>query len=109
MDDRHCMNLIMCIHQKFWHASGLDLNRMLRKAGYGASVLAMVAPTVRACNQCADWKRQMYKPQVKATFSEHFNQRVQTDLVFLLGNQFVILVDECTRYCVAEPLEKKDS
>ena len=99
------MKLIMGIHQKFWHASELDIKKVLRKSGYDVSVVRLVAPTVRACNQCADWKRQMPKPQVKASFSEHFNQRVQTDLFFLLGKQFVILVDKCTRYCVAEPLD----
>ena len=49
----------------------------------------------------------MSKPIVKARLSEHFNQRVQTDLFFLWERTYIILIDECIRYAVVAHLENK--
>ena len=46
---------------------------------------------------------------MKAKFAERFNQRVQTDLFFLWDppRTYIMLIDECIRYCVTAYLETK--
>ena len=44
---------------------------------------------------------------MKAALSEHFNYRVQTDLFFIFDKTFIILVDECIRWCLVEELSRK--
>ena len=100
--------IIQGLHYKFWHASAVDLKKMLYRAGYGADVLALVQGVVNSCKECQTWKRKMTMPAIKAAISEHFNHRVQTDL-FIFDKTFIILIDECIRYCIVEPLLRKTS
>ena len=64
----------------------------------------MVEVVVRSCPECAAYARKLTKPLIRIRMAEHFNYRVQTDLFFLWNLTFVILVDECIRYCICEEL-----
>ena len=49
----------------------------------------------------------MTKPLVKARMVEHFDYRVQTDLYFVWDKTYIILIDECIRYCTATRINSK--
>ena len=59
------------------------MKKMLYRAGYDGEIIDMVKDVVQWCRECSTWRRTMTKPQVKASISEHFNFRVQTDLLFV--------------------------
>ena len=99
--------MVMGLHVKFWHASDAELARLLYRAGHDKSVVDLARGTCRRCKECSAWQRPMTKPLVRAGLAEHFNDRVQTDLFFIFDKTCIILVDECTRYCVIEPLLRK--
>lgn len=44
---------------------------------------------------------------VKATLATHFNARVQMGLYFIWDLTFIILVDECARYCAVSQFADK--
>ena len=62
---------------------------------------------MKLCKECASVASTLHKPVVKASLAEHFNQRVQTDLLFLWEKTFLLLVDECTRYCSVGEMRDK--
>ena len=44
---------------------------------------------------------------MKAAISQHFNDRVQTDLFFLFDKIYVILIDECIRWKTGDEIPSK--
>ena len=42
---------IMGLHYKFWHASAMELKKMLYRAGHGAEVIALVPEVVKGCKE----------------------------------------------------------
>ena len=86
---------LLGLHIKFWHAPEYELRRLLYRGGQGKDVIALLPKVIELCTECAAVQATMHKPLVKAAIAEHFNQRVQTDLLFIWDKCFMILVDEC--------------
>ncbi len=98
---------LLGLHIKFWHASLSDMSRMLYRGGHGKDVLDLLPEVLKRCKECQERARTMSKPLIKASLATHFNDRVQTDLFFLWDRCYVIMVDECIRYCIAARMENK--
>ena len=100
---------LLGLHIKFWHASHSDMHRMLYRAGLGKEVLDLLKPALDRCPECRAMKATLTKPLVRIRSAEYFNERVQTDLFFLWAPSrcYIILIDECIRYCLAAPLERR--
>ena len=80
---------------------------MLYRADYDPEIIAMVDEVVKSCKDCADWSRVMHRPVSKAQLTQHFNDRVQTDLCLLFDKVFVILIDKCLPSTIIEALARK--
>ena len=100
---------LLGLHLKFWHATVPDMQRMLYRGGFGKDVLELLPRVLQSCADCLEWASKLTRPVMKAKFAEHFNQRVQTDLFFLWDppRTYIMLIDECIRYCVTAYLETK--
>eukprot|EP00435_Cladocopium_sp_Y103_P008328 s555_g2.t1 len=93
--------LLLCLHEKFWHAPPGDFKNLLARAGMPLAVLELVGSAVMKCQICRRYVRLPNRPQLKLHNAGTFNQCVQADLFKLFGQWFMIMVDEATRYKVA--------
>ena len=81
--EKEKMASLLGLHYKFWHAPVPELERMLAAGGYPAEVIKLTVKAVACCKECGDWKRTLTKSSIKTTIPRHFNDRVQTDLLFM--------------------------
>ena len=100
--------LILQIHNKFWHAPPSRLVELLRAAGCKKDVLDLVNPVISSkCVRCASLKRPAPRPLVKASLAKYFNHKIQLDIFFILGGEFIMIVDELFRYKQAELIKDR--
>ncbi len=97
----------MGIHVKFYHCPAAELARMMRASGQGKEVLDLCKNIPTICKSCNKYLPTITVPRLKIGLSSFFNQNVVTDLFFLRNRNYIILVDDCTRYKVCTGIEFK--
>ena len=91
--------LLLAVHHKFWHSPAVRLAPLLLAAGTVKAIVERLAQVIRTkCKRCADFKLPAHRPQIKATLARFFNHYMQADLFFVLGGEYLLLIDELFRY-----------
>ena len=88
------------LHLRWWHASATRMDQILRQAGL--SILPQIKSVVDTCRICRAWKRPSAKSTAHLTQALGFNERAQLDLLFIEGHTILHIVDECTKFSMAE-------
>jgi hypothetical protein len=99
---------LLSLHIKLWHASTGRLLPLLRAAGTPNHLLELLPSAIAMCKQCSEFQAPKTRPTFKTTLSNHFNHYVQCDAFSLLGQEYLLLVDELFHYKQAELLEAQD-
>ena len=100
------LRLLVGIHYRFWHAGEVEMKKLLHRAGHSKEVVSLCRGLADHCKECS-WKRKCPMPRVKASLSEHFNYRIQTDLFFIFDRTYVVLIDECIRWAMSSFLQNR--
>jgi len=70
----------------------------LKAAGVSAEILKLIPSICDTCSICRQWHRPGPKTMVSSRLSEHFNENVQCDLLFIESYIIVHLLDESLRW-----------
>eukprot|EP00959_Pyramimonas_sp_CCMP1952_P121986 2550219-Pyramimonas_sp.AAC.1 len=69
-----------------------------------ARILALIP---KACKDCRDYLPPATKPQVGNAMVVYFNHRIQMDLFFQWDECFILIIDEYSKYRVADFLKDR--
>jgi len=107
-DETTSFKLLKGIHERFWHATKQEMERFLNRLQVPQRVIEQVKEVIAACADCDKYKLPPSRPRFGAELAGWFNDRVMIDLFFLFKRIWLILVDEATRYKVAEYLKNRE-
>ena len=107
-DRKECVRCLLGLHIRFWHASVPDMAILLKQGDCWIPFVAKILPIVpKACRDCRDVLPPLTKPQVGISMAVHFNQRVQMDLFFQWDECYILIIDEFSKYKIAEFLKDR--
>ena len=96
------------LHRQFAHPSAERLSKLLRDAGRKEPQLHEAVEEISAkCDICKRYKRVRPRPVVSMPIATTFNGTLAMDLKTLHGKLLFVMVDLCTRYCVARVIPNK--
>ena len=83
------LRTLRMLHLRWWHVPAARFRRILQTAGAPESATKLCDNIVDTCRVCRVWKR---PPPISATtrIVERFNERVQTDLMFVSATDIII-------------------
>ena len=99
--DTTMKSILRRLHHRWWHASAERMRETLAATGQPERVLKAVDEVVGSCKICRAWRPPQPRSQSTTHLATRFNQRVQTDILFLDGQPTLHIIDEATRYSQA--------
>eukprot|EP00971_Amphidinium_carterae_P154321 3060349-Amphidinium_carterae.1 len=96
------------LHVKWFHASADQMHRVLKAAGIPSQVLRNIPQITDSCKICRSWARPTEHSKTSIRLSTRFNESVQLDVLYWTDYQILHLMDECTKWCVAEIIGGSD-
>ena len=104
-DDVTAKRLILGLHERLWHAPYQDIKNILVRCGMPYDVWKLASDAISTCRICRKFARAGRRPQHRGTdLALHFNEVVQVDLFNYGDQQFILIIDEATRYKIATPM-----
>lgn len=100
--------LLLGLHERMWHCPVMDFQNLLRRCGQPAEVIKLASEVVSGCAICRKFVRASRRPQFKSSLAESFNENVQIDGFQFKGSQYLLMIDEATRYKVSAPLQGRE-
>ena len=97
-DRTRALKLLVGLHERLWHTPVMDFMNLLRRAGMPVEVVNLASEAVQGCVVCRKFVRLPNRPQVRAGGSTYFGETVQIDIFHWEGNNFLLIIDEATRY-----------
>eukprot|EP00959_Pyramimonas_sp_CCMP1952_P160636 3359449-Pyramimonas_sp.AAC.1 len=67
----------------------------------------MSADVVKTCRECRQWEEPGDATQTTSFLADRFNQRVESDILFVLQFMIYHLVDKCCRFHAGEVVDDK--
>ena len=107
-DANKAKRLLLGLHERMWHCPVMDFQNLLRRCGQPTEVIRLASEVVSGCSICRKFVRATRRPQVKSSLAGSFNENVQIDGFLFKGNQYLLMIDEATRYKVAAPLAGRE-
>ena len=96
------------LHRQFAHPSADRLSKLLRDAGRDEEQLHIAVEKITTgCVTCRRFKKVRPRPVVSMPMASKFNGTLAMDLKSLNGTIIFVMVDMCTRYCVAQIIKNK--
>ena len=83
--------------------------RFLTRLGVPDRCFELIAVVLSTCESCSAFQPVPRRPRYGAELAGFFGDIVVCDLFYISGLQFILLIDEATRYKVAAILAKKDA
>ena len=71
------------LHIRWWHAPAARMARILRSAGAPEAATSQLDTIVDTCRPCCTWERPSPVSTARPRVTEHFNEVVQHDLMFV--------------------------
>eukprot|EP00971_Amphidinium_carterae_P331793 6465576-Amphidinium_carterae.1 len=96
------------LHVKWFHASADQMHRVLKAAGIPRQVLRDIPQITDSCRICRSWARPTEHSKTSIRLSTRFNESVQLDVLYWTDYMILHLMDECTKWCVAEMIGSTD-
>ena len=100
--------LLLGVFQRFWHATTKDLTNMLNKTAIPQQCVKLISRSAAFVACTRDHSPSLVCAQ-RWPVSSNFNHNLFFDLFYLWDRQFIVFMDEATRYKVAEVLGSKDA
>jgi hypothetical protein len=100
---------IQRLHIRWWHCSSERLTALLKSAGVSQDVIKLVPNVVSSCKVCRAWTKPTNRSVTSSRLSERFGEVVQVDLLFIESLVIVHMIDEATRWSVAEIIESRQA
>ena len=97
------------LHLRFWHASSDKMTRLLKSAGVPTFALNLIHSVCTGCKACRAWQRPGNRSIATTRISDHFGECVQFDLLFISDHIVAVLIDEATRWTVAEQIPDREA
>ena len=108
-DDVTAKRLILGLHERLWHAPYQDIKNILVRCGMPYDVWKLAGDAISTCRICRKFARAGRRPQHRGTdLALHFNEVVQVDLFNYGDQQFILIIDEATRYKIATECEGRE-
>ena len=108
-DDVTAKRLILGLHERLWHAPYQDIKNILVRCGMPYDVWKLASDAISSCRICRKFARAGRRPQHRGTdLALHFNEVVQVDLFNYGDQQFILIIDEATRYKIATQCEGRE-
>ncbi|CAK0840390.1 unnamed protein product, partial [Prorocentrum cordatum] len=102
-DKKEILQLLLGFHIRFWRAPVPDMVIFLKSAEcWNKTLAAVITMVCLACSVCRDLARPLAKPRAGITVPLRFNHRVQLDLFFMWDKVWLLVIDELSRYKVAD-------
>ena len=97
------------LHHRWWHATRVQMEKVLHAAGVPGDVLGMIQVIIETCRQCRTWAK--HGDEVTPSVELHMEQNhtVEADIMFY--KQFMIwhMIDRADRWHAALVIESKDT
>ena len=75
-DTRQRIQLIRALHERLWHCSKADLQKLLHKLGLLQDNLKLIEVVVDTCEHCRKYAKPLHRPTVGAELAGWFNENV---------------------------------
>ena len=108
-DIARAKQLLLGLHERLWRSPMSDFINLLRRSGMPTEVTQLVPEVVNSCAICRKYVRLPNRPQYKTTGVRSFGDAVQIDLFHFEDKWFILMIDEATRYKVADIVEGQES
>ena len=108
-DRTRALKLLVGLHERLWHTPVMDFMNLLRRAGMPVEVVNLASEAVQGCVVCRKFVRLPNRPQLRAGGSTYFGETVQLDIFHWEGNNFLLIIDEATRYKTCVLAESQES
>ena len=96
------------LHVRWWHAQATRMKQILSQVGLPESVLSQVKDVCDTCRICRAWAKPTSKAMSHLTQAQNFNERVQIDLLFVGSWTITHMIDEATRFSMAEIAKSRE-
>ena len=103
-DRTRALKLLVGLHERLWHTPVMDFMNLLRRANMPVEVVNLASEAVQGCAVCRKFVRLPNRPQVRAGGST-----VELDIFHWEGNNFLLIIDEATRYKTCTLAESQES
>ena len=108
-DRTRALKLLVGLHERLWHTPAMDFMNLLRRAGMPVEVVNLASEAVQGCVVCRKFVRLPNRLQVRAGGSTYFGETVQLDIFHWEGNNFLLIIDEATRFKTCTLAESQES
>ena len=108
-DDTSRVRLLRGLHEKLWHEDYKGMERFLQRLGMPDRCYELLETIIKTCDHCNAFKPVPRRPRYGADLAGHFGDVLVIDLFYLWGMQFILMIDEATRYKVVAVLQKRDA
>ena len=95
------------LHIRWWHATRVQMERVLNAAGVPREVLEMVPDVVDTCRECRAWQRPKQEPAPSVELTMKQNDQVQGDIMFYKQHLIWHMVDRAERWQAAIEVPNK--
>ena len=102
-----CLRELRKLHLRWWHIAQKPFREILAAAGLPQKILEMSSDVVNTCRECRQWQQPGDATQTTSFLADRFNQRVESDILFVMQFMIYHLVDKCTRFHGGEVIEDK--
>ena len=96
------------LHVRWWHCTAGRMQNLLKAAGVSKTAIDQIPGIVNSCKICRAWQRPSNRSVTASRLSSEFGENVQFDLLFVEDHIIGVLIDESTRWTVAEVLPNKE-
>ena len=103
------MRLLRGIHERFWHTSPQDMQRLLQAALLPRHIILEGCEAAASCPHCKKFASKLHRPQIKSHVAAHFNEYVYHDLFFAWDKNFMLLIDERLRWKTGDEIPDKEA
>eukprot|EP00820_Chromera_velia_P027675 Cvel_36090.t1-p1 / transcript=Cvel_36090.t1 / gene=Cvel_36090 / organism=Chromera_velia_CCMP2878 / gene_product=hypothetical protein / transcript_product=hypothetical protein / location=Cvel_scaffold6929:8-1526(-) / protein_length=506 / sequence_SO=supercontig / SO=protein_coding / is_pseudo=false len=110
VEGKELEELVQRAHREMGHLGGAALSRSLSKYIKGSRLREVCRKTMEGCKECAQVKGAPHRWRGWTARLRRGRplKRIAVDLHFVKGTPIVIIIDECTRWLVAVPVEGED-
>ena len=108
-DRTRALQLLVGLHERLWHTPVMDFQNLLRRAGMPVDVVNLASEAVQGCVVCRKYVRLPNRPQLRVGGSTYFGETLQIDIFMWEGNNFLLMIDEATRFKTCVMIEAQDS
>ena len=95
------------LHLRWWHATRVQMERILGAAGVPSDVIALVPGVIDTCRECRAWQKPGPDPTPSIELAERQNEQIEGDILFFREHMVWHMVDRADRWHASTAIPTK--